>query len=100
MGEIEKDLRSWSSEVLEVPNQNLKGLSACPYAKEAWKKDKVLVVENITKQFKCYSCDADIWIPRTSSRFDGKHCFVCRNLYYRAGDGSFFSEGNQRHYIF
>ena len=45
MSEIEKDLRSWSSEVLEVPNQNLKGLSACPYAKEAWKKDKVLVVE-------------------------------------------------------
>lgn len=45
MSSIEEDLRTWSREVLEVPNQNLKGLSACPYAKEAWKKDKVLVVE-------------------------------------------------------
>ena len=45
MSSIEEDLRIWSREVLEVPNQSLKGLSACPYAKEAWKKDKVLVVE-------------------------------------------------------
>ena len=45
MSSIEEDLRTWSREVLEVPNQSLKGLSACPYAKEAWKKDKVLVVE-------------------------------------------------------
>ena len=45
MSSIEADLRSWSREVLEVPNQSLKGLSACPYAKNAWKRDKVLVVE-------------------------------------------------------
>ena len=45
MNEIEKDLRSWSREVLEIPNKNLKGLSACPYAKNAWKRDKVLVIE-------------------------------------------------------
>lgn len=43
--DIEKDLRSWSREVLEVPNESLKGLSPCPYAKNAWEKDKVLVVE-------------------------------------------------------
>jgi len=43
--EIEDDLRSWSREVLEVPNEHLKGVPPCPYAKEAWKKDKVLVVE-------------------------------------------------------
>ena len=42
---IENDLRSWSREVLEVPNDHLKGMPPCPYAKEAWKKDKVLVVE-------------------------------------------------------
>ena len=42
---IEDDLRSWSREVLEVPNDHLKGMPPCPYAKEAWKKDKVLVVE-------------------------------------------------------
>ena len=45
MNEIEKDLRSWSVEVLEVPNQDLKGLSPCPYAKNAWEKDKVLVIQ-------------------------------------------------------
>lgn len=42
---IEDDLRSWSREVLEVPNDHLKGMPPCPYAKEAWKKDKVFVVE-------------------------------------------------------
>ena len=42
---IENDLRSWSREVLEVPSEHLKGMPPCPYAKEAWKKDKVLVLE-------------------------------------------------------
>lgn len=42
---VESDLRSWSREVLEVPNDHLKGLPPCPYAKQAWKQDKVLVVE-------------------------------------------------------
>lgn len=42
---IETDLRSWSREVLEVPNQHLGGLPACPYAKQAWVKNKVRVVE-------------------------------------------------------
>lgn len=42
---IEQDLRSWSSSVLEVPSQHLKGLPACPYARKAWKEDKVLVLE-------------------------------------------------------
>ena len=42
---IKKDIMSWSKEVLEVPNEHLKGLPACPYAKEAWANDKVEVVE-------------------------------------------------------
>ena len=42
---IEDDLRNWSSQVLEVPNTVLGGLPACPYAKEAWKQNKVSVVE-------------------------------------------------------
>ena len=42
---IEADLRSWSREVLEVPNPHLGGLPACPYARKAWREDKVLVVE-------------------------------------------------------
>jgi len=43
--EIKQDLRSWSREVLEVPNPHLGGIPACPYAKQAWKEDKVLVIE-------------------------------------------------------
>jgi hypothetical protein len=42
---IEADLRSWSKEVLEVPNPHLGGLPACPFAKQAWREDKVLVIE-------------------------------------------------------
>lgn len=43
--DIESDLRNWSSQVLEVPNAILSGLPACPYAKEAWKQNKVKVIE-------------------------------------------------------
>ena len=42
---IEQDLRSWSREVLEVPNQHLRGLPPCPYARKAWRDNAVLVVE-------------------------------------------------------
>jgi len=42
---IEADLRDWSQTVLEVPNESLNGLPACPYAKEAWKQNKVNVIE-------------------------------------------------------
>lgn len=42
---LEQDIRNWSSYVLEVPNDNLNGLPACPYAKKAWKDNKVKVIE-------------------------------------------------------
>ena len=42
---IEQDLRSWSREVLEVPSAHLRGLPPCPYARKAWRENKVLVVE-------------------------------------------------------
>ena len=42
---IKDDIRSWSQEVLEVANPALNGLPACPYAQEAWKQNKVTVVE-------------------------------------------------------
>ena len=37
-------MRDWSRTVLEVPNESLNGLP-CPYAKEAWKQNKVNVIE-------------------------------------------------------
>jgi len=42
---IEADLKAWSREVLEVPNEHLNGLPPCPYARKAWADNKVLVVE-------------------------------------------------------
>jgi len=49
---IAEDLRSWSKHVLEVPNEHLNGLPACPYAKKAWQDNKVKIVEtkNIYKE--------------------------------------------------
>ena len=44
--EIEADLRSWTREVLEVPSPYLGGIPPCPYAKQAWVEDKVLVIES------------------------------------------------------
>tara|TARA_R100000700_G_C3085489_1_gene89238 strand:- start:87 stop:587 length:501 start_codon:yes stop_codon:yes gene_type:complete len=38
---IKKDIRSWSSEVLERPSENFGGLPPCPYAKRAWNEEKV-----------------------------------------------------------
>lgn len=43
---IERDLRSWSQEVLEVPSPHLKGMPPCPYARKAWRDNKVLVIES------------------------------------------------------
>ena len=42
---IENDIRDWSRKVLEVPNDTLGGLPACPYAQQAWKQNKVNVIE-------------------------------------------------------
>lgn len=42
---IADDIRSWSQDVLEVPNAHLNGLPACPYAKRAWLDNKVNVIE-------------------------------------------------------
>jgi len=38
---VEQDIRTWSNEFLEVPNEKLNGLPPCPYAKQAWADDKV-----------------------------------------------------------
>ena len=43
---IEQDLRSWSREVLEAPSPHLNGMPPCPYARKAWRENKVLVIES------------------------------------------------------
>ena len=43
---IEEDLRSWSAQVLEVASEHLNGFPPCPYARKAWRENKVLVIES------------------------------------------------------
>lgn len=64
---IEADLRDWSSKVLEIPNVELKGLPACPYAKEAWKQNKVRVIETDSLNTETV---------KQANEFDGKYELV------------------------
>ena len=54
---IISDLRYWSKYALEIPNEHYNNLPACPYAKSAWKNDKVGFLFNyIEGQVLIYSC--------------------------------------------
>lgn len=49
---ITEDLRIWSREYLEIPNVHLNKMPACPFAKQAWKDEKVVIdVRNIEKGY-------------------------------------------------
>ena len=57
MHPIEADIRNWSKNFLEVPSDKLNGLPPCPYAADAWLKNKVKFdintgFEGLTKQIK------------------------------------------------
>ena len=47
--QIKEEIRQWSTEVLELPSQEFNGLPPCPYAKKAWRDNKVRlrVIEKI-----------------------------------------------------
>jgi len=38
------EIKAWSKHALEVKNDNFNGLPACPFAKKAWKDDKVTII--------------------------------------------------------
>jgi len=38
---LEADIRKWSHDFLEKPQEKLNGLAPCPYARKAWVDDKV-----------------------------------------------------------
>ena len=42
MHPVERDIRIWSRDFLEIPNAKLNGLPPCPYARKAWADDKVV----------------------------------------------------------
>ena len=41
MHPIEKEIRTWSANFLEVPSSLVNGLPICPYARKAWFENKV-----------------------------------------------------------
>ena len=41
--QIKDDIRKWSRLNLEVPNQHLNVMPACPFAKKTWADRKVLI---------------------------------------------------------
>ena len=60
MHPIEADIRNWSKNFLEVPSDKLNGLPPCPYAKDAWLKNKVKFdinsgLEGLAKQVKKFN---------------------------------------------
>ena len=66
---VEADIRKWSHEFLEVPNEKLNGLPPCPNAKQAWLDDKVTfsvntgiegLVEEV-KKFEQHDYDIVVW---------------------------------------
>ena len=67
---VYKELRSWSSSDIEVPNPHLAGLPACPYAKKSWSENRidVLVGESVldlkkaTALYNPISTDILIWV--------------------------------------
>ena len=42
MHPVERDIRIWSRDFLEIPSVKLNGLPPCPYARKAWADDKVV----------------------------------------------------------
>ena len=69
MHKIEADIRKWSHEFLEVPNEKLNGLPPCPYAKQAWLDNKVVFsintgVDGLAKEvadFNEHDYDIVVW---------------------------------------
>jgi hypothetical protein len=41
---IAEEIIAWSREVLEVPSPHFSGMSPCPYARQAWLDDRVIIL--------------------------------------------------------
>ena len=53
--DVKQDVRKWSELFLEVPNTHLGGFPACPFAKNTWKNNKVLV--EVKRKHKWYKSE-------------------------------------------
>ena len=70
MHPVERDIRTWSKDFLEVPNAKLNGLPPCPYARKAWADDKVVFSINTglnglmeeVRKFNDHDYDIGVWV--------------------------------------
>jgi hypothetical protein len=66
---VERDIRTWSRDFLEIPNAKLNGLPPCPYARKAWADDKVVFsintgidgLLNAIREFNGHDYDIVVW---------------------------------------
>jgi hypothetical protein len=60
--QICKEIMLWSELSLEVPNNFFNNLPACPYARNAWKNNKVAFIFKYERDYQC--------LYQTISQFD------------------------------
>ena len=92
---IEKDvideIKAWSEHALEVPNKYFNNLPACPYARSAWKEDKVDFVfkycahkQDIYTAVSCFDDTKDLYLDCPSiigTVTEGKSQFYVQRIY-------------------
>ena len=69
MHPVERDIRNWSHDFLEIPSEKLNGLPPCPYAKQAWQDNKIAFSINtgldglnqVIKDFELHDFDIVVW---------------------------------------
>ena len=54
------EIKAWSKYALEIPNENYNNLPSCPYAKAAWKNNKVGFALKTTKIMTLFIFDKQI----------------------------------------
>ena len=51
-----KEIKAWSKYALEIPNENYNNLPSCPYAKAAWRNNKVGFALKTTNNYDIVYC--------------------------------------------
>jgi len=59
--EVIEEIKRWSASVLEQTSDNYNGLPVCPYAKKAWRDNKVGFIFKKTKSWKVLYKAIDEW---------------------------------------
>ena len=83
--QIKNDVRRWSKLNLEVPNQHLNGMPACPFAKKTWTDRKVLI--KIKQKNKWYKSELNNHLSKLN--FERYEILIFCDPYYNYPTDSF-----------